>query len=143
MRTVWTVLLDFGEVHKQMEQFINHMSSLKSSELRFSLCLWEPSIDIYETKDDLVVLAELAGLDKSMVRVTIDGRILRIAGERRRMEDEVVKYHRMEICFGKFERVIELPVPVDPDRGYVTQEGGFLKIVLPKSSPKVRHIEIE
>jgi HSP20 family protein len=143
MRSRWTILLELDEVQRQMEQFLSHVSSLKSPELRFSSRFWEPPVDVYETEGEVVVLVELAGVDRSMIKVVLEGQVLKIYGERPKIEGEATRYHRMEISFGNFERLIELPTQVDPEKAEVRYENGFLRIVLPKLVPKTRHIEIK
>ncbi len=99
--------------------------------------VWTPVVDIEETDDDIIVTAEIPGLNKDEIKITSTGNTLTISGERKREKEEKGKtYHRIERSYGKFVRTISLPVEVDPDRTKATYKDGLLKIVLPKPESK-------
>src|SRR3990172_5051625 len=78
--------------------------------------VWAPAIDIYETKDDLVVTAELPGVKEKDIHLSIVGDMLSLRGQR--VPEHQVKeenYHRIERWSGSFERHIQLPIPVQAD----------------------------
>ncbi|OGG45364.1 MAG: hypothetical protein A3F84_27035 [Candidatus Handelsmanbacteria bacterium RIFCSPLOWO2_12_FULL_64_10] len=125
--------VNLEEVHRKMEQFLSHISRSGGAGSRFSACLWEPPIDVYETEDDLVVLCELPGIDRDRVELIAEGQTLTIRGERRRAETgSKRRYHRMEICFGGFERVIDLPADVDAASARAAYRDGFLHVAFRK-----------
>jgi HSP20 family protein len=107
--------------------------------------VWTPTIDIYETKDDLVVTAELPGVKETDVRLSIVGDTLTLRGQRQ--PDSQVKeesYHRIERWSGGFERHIQLPIPVQSEKVRATYRDGVLEIRLPKvEAVKPREIKIE
>jgi HSP20 family protein len=107
--------------------------------------VWAPAIDIYETKDDLVVTAELPGVKETEVRLSIVGDILTLRGQR--LPDNQIKeenYHRIERWSGSFERHIQLPIPVQPEKVRASYRDGVLDIRLPKvEAVKPREIKIE
>jgi HSP20 family protein len=107
--------------------------------------VWAPAIDIYETKDDLVVTAELPGVKETEVHLSIVGDILTLRGQR--LTDHEVKeenYHRIERWSGSFERHIQLPIPVQPEKVRASYRDGVLDIRLPKvEEVKPREIKIE
>jgi HSP20 family protein len=107
--------------------------------------VWAPAIDIYETKDDLVVSAELPGVKEQDIHLSIVGDVLSLRGQR--MADQQVRdeqYHRIERWSGSFERHIQLPIPVQPDRVRASYRDGVLEIRLPKvEEVKPREIKIE
>jgi HSP20 family protein len=107
--------------------------------------VWAPAIDIYETKDDLVVSAELPGVKEKDIKLSIVGDMLSLRGER--MADQQVRdeqYHRIERWSGGFERHIQLPIPVQADRVRASYRDGVLEIRLPKvEAIKPREIKIE
>ena len=122
-------LTSLEEVHRQMEQFLTHISRSAGSGSRFSACLWEPPIDVYETDEDLVVLCELPGIDRDRMEIVAEGQTLTIRGERRRSTGGAERrYHRMEVCFGGFERVIDLPSRVDPGTAQAAYRDGYLQV---------------
>jgi len=107
--------------------------------------LWAPVGDLYETKDDLVVTLELPGVREKDVTVSITGDLLTVKGERK-FEREIKNesYHRLERAFGKFERSIQLPMPVQSDKVKATYRDGVLEIKLPKvEEVKPKEIKID
>lgn len=107
--------------------------------------VWVPLVDVYETKDDLVVTLELPGVREKEVEVSITGDLLTVKGERRfdrEVKDE--SFHRVERVYGKFERAIPLPVAVQTDKVKATYRDGILEIRLPKvEEVKPKQIKID
>lgn len=104
---------------------------------------WEPAIDVYETEKSIIVRVELAGVQGSDVRVTVDGNLLRLRGVRRpRVEAAAQRLHQMEIAFGPFERSLRIPVAFERDRVSAHLEEGFLRVILPKRVPVRRRIQV-
>jgi HSP20 family protein len=107
--------------------------------------MWTPLCDVRETKDDVIVAFELPGMNEKDVNVSINGDLLTVRGERR-WEDtgKDDTYHRFERVYGKFERAVDLPVPVQPDKVKATYRDGVLTVKLPKSEElKPREIKID
>lgn len=121
------------DMQRQMERFLNHVHGSKRQAFLFSSPTWQPLVDVRETADQILVLAELAGVKQESLDIHIDGKLLTIRGER---QDPVCEpsqtYHVLEIHVGAFERVLALPVPVDSTRTEATYADGFLRISLPK-----------
>jgi HSP20 family protein len=94
---------------------------------------WKPLTDVFETDEDVVVVIDIAGITVSDVKLTLSNNVLVIRGVRReRPSGEKRHYHKMEIAFGPFERKIDLPARIDPDRAVHRYIQGFLEIRLPK-----------
>lgn len=107
--------------------------------------VWGPALDMYETKDAVVVSAELPGLSEKDIHLSITGDVLTLHGERR-MTDEAreVGHYRQERWVGKFERVLALPVPVETGQVKATYRDGVLTVTLPKSEGvKSKDIKID
>ena len=104
---------------------------------------WLPSIDMTETKDRLVVKAELPGLDAKDVEITLNEDVLTIRGEKKEEKEEKGE-HRffVERYWGEFERRIKLPTPVKSEKIDATFKKGILTINLPKSE-EAREKEIK
>ncbi len=104
-----------------------------------------PAIDVEETDDAFIVRAELPGMKKEDIKITLTEDSLTLSGERKREKEEKNKvYHRMEIAYGKFVRTIEFPVDVDPSKAKAVYKDGILEITIPKSEKaKPKEIEIE
>ncbi|MGE5663600.1 MAG: Hsp20/alpha crystallin family protein [Deltaproteobacteria bacterium] len=94
---------------------------------------WMPAVDIYETEDDIVVKAELPGVEKDHIGVEVKGGVLTLRGERKH-EKEVKEesYHRVERSYGTFLRSFTLPSSVEEDKVSAKLSGGVLEIHLPK-----------
>lgn len=107
--------------------------------------VWAPVVDVYETKDELVVTAELPGVNEKEVQVGITGDLLTIKGERHQeRETKEESYHRLERFYGKFERDIPLPIPVETNKVKATYRNGVLEIHLPKAEAvKPKEVKIE
>ena len=101
---------------------------------------WNPPTDVYETEDGFVIRVEIAGLRDADFEVAIENHILKINGQRTD-SNERRAYHQMEIRFGKFEIAVEIPVPVEIERALAEYKDGFLKVQLPKASPKPIEVE--
>ncbi len=105
---------------------------------------WMPAVDIYETDDDLVVKAELPGVEKDELNVEVKAGVLTLRGERK-FEKEVKEenYHRVERSYGTFVRSFTLPVSVEEDKVSARLHGGILEIHLPKKAEaKPKQIKI-
>jgi HSP20 family protein len=105
--------------------------------------MWTPAIDLYETKDDLVVKAELPGLKLEDINVSLRENTLTIEGERKH-EEEVKddSFYRVERWHGRFFRSLDLPTMVDADKIQATYENGVLRVTLPKR-PEVKPRQIK
>jgi HSP20 family protein len=95
--------------------------------------LTTPVVDLYEEKDDLVVKAELPGMEKDNIEVTLSDNRLTIKGEKQQ-EEEVKKerYYRSERSYGSFVRTLELPWEAQTDKVKAAFKNGVLEIRLPK-----------
>jgi HSP20 family protein len=93
-----------------------------------------PVVDLYEEKDDIVVKAELPGLEKDNIEVNLSDKRLTIKGEKKQ-EEEVKKegYYRSERSYGSFVRTLELPREVQTDKVRAAFKNGILEIRLPKT----------
>jgi HSP20 family protein len=105
---------------------------------------WEPMVDVYETTDELVVRAELPGMKREDIELTLEKGVLTISGQRRAdTEATADNYHRLERPYGRFTRSFSLPGLVDPDKIQAEYVEGMLTVRLPKvESAKPRRIEI-
>ncbi len=126
-----------------IERFFTHFAQWKSPQVIFGKA-WRPRCDVYESDRSYHVVVELAGVSEDSVEVLLQGRTLVIRGERPSLHaSRYQRVHMMEIDFGRFERALELPLPVDEDRTTATYRQGFLIVELPKiSREKGRDIRI-
>jgi HSP20 family protein len=98
----------------------------------FTTSLFVP-VDILENEENLILLAELPGVNLEDLTITLENNVLTITGERKFEEEEKKEnFFRMERRFGKFTRSFTLPVSVDPEKVVATFENGVLHITLAK-----------
>jgi len=129
-----------GEMNRLFDSFFGRPATVAAGER-----MWAPLVDMYETKDDLFVTLELPGVREKDVHVSITGDMLTVKGERR-FESDVKDegYYRLERVYGKFERSMPLPIPVQADKVKATYRDGVLEIRLPKvEEVKPKEIKID
>jgi len=97
-----------------------------------SLNRWNPALDVYQNKDQYTVHAELPGLKKEEIAISLNGDTLTISGERKQ-ETNSEEASRNERFFGKFQRSVILPVPVNAEKVNASYKDGVLTVVLPKA----------
>ncbi len=109
--------------------------------------LWNPSVDVYETTDNIVLKAEIPEVDEKDVDISVQANTLTLRGERKR--DREVKedsYYRKERSYGSFRRSFALPDSIDPEKIQASFSKGVLKVTLPKreeSKPKQFKVKIK
>lgn len=107
--------------------------------------MWAPAVDVKETKSDIVVKAELPGVDAKNVDITVDGNLLTVKGERKaeeKKEDEGYCYS--ERSFGSFIRSLTLPGEVDETKTKASYRDGVLTITLPRrKEEKAKQIKVD
>lgn len=106
---------------------------------------WNPSVDVSESDDEIVVKAEIPGVSPEDVEISIDDNHLIISGEKKQESEERDKnYYRVESSYGSFRRSLALPSGADLDSIKASSKDGVLSIRIPKSNDrKSRKIEIE
>ena len=98
-----------------------------------------PSIDVRETDTDLVVEAELPGMDEKDVSVTLSNDVLTLKGEKKsEREEKKEDYHVMERSYGSFQRSFRLGDTIDPDKVTAAFDKGVLKVTLAKRPEAVK-----
>ncbi len=96
---------------------------------------WMPAIDISESESAFMVVAELPGLDKKAVGVTLENNVLTLRGERNfENEDNKENYHRVERAYGTFQRSFTLPNDIDAENVAATFKNGLLTLTVPKAA---------
>jgi HSP20 family protein len=106
---------------------------------------WLPSVDVSETKNDLVVKAELPGMDPKDIDISLSDGLLTIKGEKKQEKEEKEEnYHFIERSYGSFTRSVQLPREVKHENISASYKNGILKVVLPKSEEaKTKEIKIK
>ncbi len=95
---------------------------------------WAPALDVHEENDALVVIAELPGMKKEEIDISLHKGLLTISGERKEeTPSDEGKFHRNERFYGKFSRTVSLPAEVDANGVTASYRDGLLTVRLPKS----------
>jgi HSP20 family protein len=98
---------------------------------------WTPDVDIRETEKDIQIRADIPGMKKEDIDVSIDGEQLVIKGERKLEKEEKEKdYVRVERSYGSFYRSFDIGVPVKSDQVKASYNGGVLEVVIPKAEAR-------
>ena len=106
---------------------------------------WVPAVDIYETPDDVVLLADLPGVLREDIELRIESNALVLSGERRKKKDvSQESYHRVERGYGTFHRSFTLPTSIAQDRIRAEHTNGILEVYLPKiEAERSRQVRVE
>jgi len=133
-------------LEQEMERFMDGFFGRRFPRFRTPdfPAIW-PDIEMYDHRDEIVFKAEVPGLEKSDVNITLDSGVLTIKGDRKReKETKEEDYYVCESSYGTFSRSIQLPVDVKPDKVTATLNNGILQIRLPKAEDaKKNHATIE
>ncbi|MCY0867233.1 MAG: Hsp20/alpha crystallin family protein [Aquificaceae bacterium] len=136
---LWSPFAEIERIRREFDRLMEELMPREEGERVFA-----PVVDVYETDQELVVKAELPGVKKENVEVTIRDNALHIRGEKKEEKEEKTEtYHRVERVYGKFERVIPLPTDVKVEAAKAEFKDGVLEIRIPKAeSSKEKKIEI-
>lgn len=140
----WTPFGDLATFRREMdrvfERFFGELPRLDLAGMG-----WTPRLDVTETKESLVVKAELPGLDVKDLDIHISGSTLSLKGEKRQTKEEKDEHHHLiERSYGAFARTVELPATVAADKVKAVFKNGVLTITLPKTEEaKQKSIAIE
>ena len=113
-----------------------HRSSVVVNRDSTARANWVPNTDVYTTDEGLVIKVELAGMRSENLQITVEGNKLRISGQRPD-ECRAAKFNflAMEISYGPFENVLELPSGYDLIQAKASYLNGFLRIDVPVAAP--------
>ena len=127
-------------IDSEFERSIEDVFRSPSPIFKLSERVWLPQMDIYETMEEIVINAEIAGVKKEDLEVEITSKAVRIFGFRSANTGrERITYRLAEIQFGKFDRILYLPAKIDPGKVSSFYENGFLQIRLSKLPPGRTH----
>ncbi|MDD2389084.1 MAG: Hsp20/alpha crystallin family protein [Desulfobacterales bacterium] len=131
---------DFNQMASRIEESIDDIFRSMNPMFNLSERKWKPQMDIYETPDEIIILAEIAGVKKENLEIEINSKAVKIFGVRAeppRMKNTT--YRLAEIQYGRFERVLFLPSPIDTDKVSAAHLNGFLQLRLTKLPVNVTH----
>ncbi len=103
-----------------------------------------PPVNVFHQDDDFVVIAELAGINKSDLDIQVQNRQLRLAGKKVIEYDDRASLHRRERLAGSFDRTISFPTDVDPDGVKAEYRNGILAIFVPRAErARARSVSVQ
>jgi HSP20 family protein len=106
---------------------------------------WQPSVDIYENKDQIILEAELPGMNREDFDLSIENNVITLRGERRfEKKEDTDNYHRVERAYGSFTRSFTLPNTITGEGASADYRNGVLRVTIPKrEETKARRIEVK
>lgn len=145
----WSPMRDLATEIFDLQREINRMFDRLfrgfEEEEEFRVMKWTPMVDISETDDEYIVRAEVPGVSKDDLKITIKDNILTISGEKKQeKETKSENFHRIERVYGSFTRTFTLPGAVKVDKVEAKFKDGVLTIKLPKvEETKAKEIEVK
>ena len=133
------------DIQNEINRVFNNVMAPFSSEEGELRGAWTPSADIAETENELVVSADLPGVNKEDIKVNVQNNVLTFSGERKQeTKSEENNYHRLERSYGFFSRSFTLPATVKTDAIKAAYKDGVLRLTLPKAEEaKPRQIVVD
>jgi HSP20 family protein len=123
-----------GNLRREMERFFDRFAAPVWEPFEMVAGDWAPMLDVSETKDAMVVTAEVPGVDPKEIEIALTGDLLTLKGEKEKAKEEKEEhYHRVERTYGTFLRTIRLPMAVDGSKVTATFKNGVLVVTLPKT----------
>lgn len=106
---------------------------------------WGPAVDVEENDDRFQITAELPGIKMDEVKISVENNVLTVKGEKKHeVTENKGNYHRVERCYGRFQRSFSLPSTVNADKVKAEMDNGVLTVTLPKAEEaKAREIPIK
>ncbi len=124
---------NFDELSSRFGKTLEDMLGSMGPSFMLSERTWRPPMDMYETPDQIVIMAEVGGVSGQDIEVEISSKAVRIQGQRLAPACGPENTYRLaEIQYGRFERILFLPSPIDPEKVSAASKNGFLEIRLVK-----------
>jgi HSP20 family protein len=140
----WDPFRDLVTLREKMNRLFEDAVTSRGEEKDLVTSSWAPAVDIYEDENELVLTAEVPGIEEKDIEIKLEDNTLSIHGERK-MEKETKEenYHRLERAYGSFYRSFTLPNYIDQEKIHAQHENGVLKITMPKRPElKTRKVKI-
>jgi HSP20 family protein len=129
----WDPFRDLNMLQDRMNRLFDDASRTWRSDEPAATTSWSPAVDIFETEGEIVVKAELPGMDRKDIALNLENNVLTLKGERRfQKETKDENYHRIERSYGTFSRAFAIPATVDEEKIRADYKDGVLNILLPK-----------
>ncbi len=139
----WTPKRHMLTPFEEWDNFLNDFFGDFGKEPAFLSQNWTPAVDIHETDNEYMVMADLPGMSKKDIHVNIKDNVLTISGERKSEEKEDKRhFRRVERYYGSFQRCFRLPDQVQENKISASFKDGVLTVTLPKAE-EVRPKEVD
>jgi len=141
----WEPFRDLMTTQREFDRLFKEAFTPFFGEAELSTRTWAPAVDIFETESDIVLKAELPGVNPNDVEIKVEDSTLYLKGERK-FEKEVKEesYHRIERSYGSFARSFSLPNSINAEKVKAEYKDGLLTLTLPKrEEAKPRAIKID
>ena len=136
---------NLGQMHSRLQKTIDEMFQQVNPMVVLQEQTWHPQMDVYETPKEIIIVGEISGVNKEDLEVEVDQKAVKVTGVRRETAHVPgMRYHLAEIVYGRFERILFLPVPINPEEVQASYVNGLLKITMAKRlRQQVRQIRVE
>jgi HSP20 family protein len=136
----WDPFRDIVTLREKMNRLFEDAVTARGEEKDMISSTWTPSVDIFETENELILTAEVPGVEEDNIEIKIEDNTLCLNGERKfEKETKEENYHRIERSYGSFYRSFTIPRNVDQEKIKAEHDNGVLRISMPKkpeSKPK-------
>jgi HSP20 family protein len=141
----WRPFREVSRLRREMDRLWEDYFGAGRRALRPMEMEFAPAVDISETPEQVVVKAEVPGIDAKDIDITVSGDVLTIKGEKKaEREEKEESYHLVERSYGSFTRSLKLPAAVEMDKIEAKYEKGVLTVTCPKKEEvKPKTIEIK
>lgn len=141
----WSPFKEMEELQGRLGSWMNLPGRTTTSKEALAVADWSPLVDITEDEKEFLLKAELPGVKREEVKVTVEDGVLTLTGERRFDQEEKKKrYHRIERAYGSFMRSFTLPEGTPADKVAAEFKDGVLLVHLPKAlTPKASPMEVK
>ncbi|MCL5266803.1 MAG: Hsp20/alpha crystallin family protein [Bacteroidetes bacterium] len=141
--STWSPFRDLVNMQREIGRVFDNLFS--DTEGNLIVSDWAPRVDVMEHQDSYTIKAELPGVSKNDVKITLHENVLSIRGEKKQEKEEKdANFHRVERSYGVFERQFALPTGVKSDKIDASYKDGILTITLPKvEEAKPKEIEVK
>ena len=143
--TAWSPVWQWNTLRDEIDRLFDEPLAEFTRGSQQFLGGWLPAVDLYENKDNVIVKAELPGMKREEIDISLHDGVLTLSGERKEAEQyKQAEVYRSERFLGRFQRTITLPAPVQPEKVSATYKDGVLEVVLPKTEEsKPKQIQVK
>jgi HSP20 family protein len=129
----WDPFRDLYTIRDKMNRLFEDAVASRGEDKDIVSSAWSPAVDIYENENEIVLSAEVPGIDEKDVEISLEDNTLTLKGERKfEKETKEENYHRIERSYGSFFRSFTLPTTVNQEGVHAEHENGVLRVHLPK-----------